>query len=157
MRGIESRFQFVAYKIDKFVFQAKQDVHFLLQGDKLDPQKMNMGLAVRQPLYSKENNAYMGGVEAKISYPLDEQNTDFLFELEIGMEGLFSTMSDAQFDPQVEENLVKHQIPAILFPYLRSAVTGFFVNAGMGSFVFPLVNVQELARQVGQDMSVKLL
>ena len=68
-----------------------------------------------------------------------------IVKLEIGIAGIFSA-EEGKFEKDTEENLVKIQIPMILFPYLRSAVTSIFAHGGLGSFLFPSINVQELAK-----------
>jgi preprotein translocase subunit SecB len=35
----------------------------------------------------------------------------------------------------------------LLFSYLRSAITSIMAHAGLGSFIFPLINVHELAKK----------
>jgi len=94
-----------------------------------------------------------------LAYPLNsEENPEsYQFELKAGLEGVFQTKDKEQFSTGVEQDLVKFQIPAILFPYLRAAVTGFFASAGLGSFVFPLVNVREMARQSSRDLEIKVI
>ncbi|MDA3811423.1 MAG: protein-export chaperone SecB, partial [Spirochaetaceae bacterium] len=54
-------------------------------------------------------------------------------------------------------NVAKYQFPTILFPYLRSTVTSFFANAGFGTFIFPLINVVELAKKLLTDNEIEEL
>jgi preprotein translocase subunit SecB len=50
-------------------------------------------------------------------------------------------------DPQREKNMVQINIPAILLPYLRSAITTILSQAGFGTIVLPLINIYEIAKQ----------
>jgi len=154
MGSINAEFQFVSYKIDLFQFSARQDLHYLGITQGIDPSKIKVGLSFRPPLYSTSNALYFGGIEAKVTHPFNDES---LFELTAGIEGIFQVVEKAQFETDVEQDLVRFQIPAILFPYLRSAITGFFANAGLGSFMFPLINVREMAQQVGNHLEIKVI
>jgi preprotein translocase subunit SecB len=50
-------------------------------------------------------------------------------------------------DKKLEENMVHVNIPAILLPYLRSAITTILSQAGFGTIVLPLINVHEVTRR----------
>jgi preprotein translocase subunit SecB len=41
--------------------------------------------------------------------------------------------------------MVRINIPAILLPYLRAAITTIISQAGFGTIVFPLINIYEIA------------
>lgn len=159
MGGVASGFQFISYKIDWFHFDARQDTAYLSQGHAFDPQNVQISLAFRQPIFDKGNGVYLGGLEVQLAYPSsrEEEQETYQFELTAGLEGVFRTKDKGQFSFETEQDLVKYQIPAILFPYLRAAVTGFFASAGLGSFVFPLVNVWEMARQTNRNVEIKVI
>jgi preprotein translocase subunit SecB len=55
----------------------------------------------------------------------------------------------------MEEKLVRLQIPALLFPYLRPGVTSLLANAGFPGVMFPLINVQALAADAGNKIRVQ--
>ena len=157
MGGVASGFQFLSYKIDTFHFDARQDASYLGHGHEFDPQKVHISFAFRQPVFDTNTGMYMGGLEARIEHPAEQEGQDCLFQLNLGLEGLFQAVEESRFDPQTEKDLVRYQIPAILFPYLRSAVTSFFASAGLGSFVFPLVNVREMAKQAEQNLEIQVI
>ena len=56
---------------------------------------------------------------------------------------------------EAEKNLVQLQIPAFLFPFLRSAVCSLFISAGFPIVVIPLINVHELASQAGDKIQIQ--
>ncbi len=154
MGSVNAAFQFVSYKIDLFQFSARQDLHFLGL-DALDSEKVEMKISFRPPIFDTSNVLYMGGLEARLTYPFEKEES--LFDLQAGIEGIFQVADKSQMEPDLEEDLVKYQIPAILFPYLRSAITGFFATAGLGSFVFPLINVREMGKRIGDKLEIKVV
>jgi preprotein translocase subunit SecB len=60
-------------------------------------------------------------------------------------------------EPDLEEDMGKYQIPAILFPYHRAVVTGFFASAGLGSFIFPLIDVREMGKRIGGELEIQVV
>ena len=156
MGSVNAAFQFVSYKIDLFQFAARQDLHFLGL-DALDSEKVEMKISFRSPIFDISNAIYMGGIEARLTYPFEKEKEESLFDLQAGIEGIFQVADKSQMEPNLEEDLVKYQIPAILFPYLRSAVTGFFAAAGLGSFIFPLINVREMGKRIGDSLEIKFV
>ncbi|MEK7880826.1 MAG: protein-export chaperone SecB, partial [Deltaproteobacteria bacterium] len=112
-------------------------------------------IGIRQPAFFKSTKQYVGGLDITLNYPNPEiQKTGVATEtgqlqdivkLSIGISGVF-TVEEGRFEKAIEESLVKIQIPALLFPYLRSAITSILAHAGLGSVLFPLINIQELAK-----------
>lgn len=154
MGSVNAAFQFVSYKIDLFQFSARQDLSYLGL-DALDSEKVNIKISFRPPVFDKSNALYMGGIEATFSYPFKDEES--LFDLQAGIEGIFQVVDKSQMEPDLEEDMVKYQIPAILFPYLRAAVTGFFASAGLGSFIFPLINVREMGKRIGDELKIQVV
>ncbi len=149
--SVVSTFKFHSYKIDEFRFSIEKKIELLaFQGcynqDSWDPE-----ISIRQPTYFEGFKYYLSGVGCKLSLrPNKIAGAPILAVAEASISGIFST--ENRFTPDDEEALVKYQMPAILFPYLRSTITSFFANAGFGSFIFPLINMQEVARQTLKDM-----
>lgn len=77
-------------------------------------------------------------------------SADLLLKADYG-----STYADEDLEPAQLESLVKLQIPAILFPYIRAAMTSFLANAGFPGVHLPLINVQRFA--AGQDLQLEEL
>ena len=154
MGGVESSFHFDAYKIDRIVFSTLPELNFLTVTGTLDPNGWKFNVGFREPYYFKGAKKYVGGIDVKLTYPIPPVQADEsagtpeeknLVTLEIGIAGAFS-VEEGKFEKSTEENLVKVQIPMILFPYVRAAITSIFAHSGLGSVYFPLINVQELAK-----------
>lgn len=158
--SVTSSFRFEGYKIDRIFYETLPEVKFLEAMGNLEPMGWKSEIILRQPAYFKIDKKYVGGIDMTFTYPIkvgstDEsqvtskeadsrQNKNFVTFI-IGIAGLFS-VEEGRFDKPIEENLIKNQIPAILFPYLRSAITSISAHAGIGTILLPLINIQELAK-----------
>lgn len=169
MGSIISSFRFEGYKIDRILYGTIPDVGFLEVIGTLPSEGWKFDIGIRQPLYFKSKKKYVGGMDIKITYPISEKRGaespdkgqdekakieigDNIVKLEIGIAGAFS-VEENRFEKTIEENLVKVQIPVLLFPYLRSAITSIFAHAGLGSTILPLINVQELAKSANLSIT----
>ena len=155
MGSIESYFRFEGYKIDRIFYETIPHVDFLGVKANLPSERWKTQIGIRQPAFFKSTKQYVGGLDITLNYPNPEiQKTGVATEtgqlqdivkLSIGISGVF-TVEEGRFEKAIEESLVKIQIPALLFPYLRSAITSILAHAGLGSVLFPLINIQELAK-----------
>lgn len=163
MGSIISSFRFEGYKVDRILYETIPDVGFLGTIGTLPSEGWQFDIGIRQPLYFKSKKKYVGGMDIKITYPVPEKHNadieeakkevgDNIAKLEIGIAGVFS-VEENRFEKATEENLVKNQIPSLLFPYLRSAITSVFAHAGLGSILLPLINVQELAKSANLSIT----
>ncbi len=150
--GIVSNFKFISYKVDDFKFEMSKHLSLLGYVGNAQQDDWEINLSIKQPTLFKKNNSYIGGINCKISLLSDKKP---ILNLETSISGLFQ--SDNQLDADVQENLVKYQIPTILFPYLRSTITTFIANAGFGTFIFPLINVVELSKKTLKDIQINLV
>jgi preprotein translocase subunit SecB len=144
MGRVEASFQFLNYKIDFARYVTDRSVAFLDRKAPLEPEELQLGARIKNPT-KLPNNEYAGGLALNLNAP-NEESEEPRFELEMGITGLFQVQGD-DLDDELIDKLVKFQIPAILFPYLRSAMTGFLANAGFPSIFLPLINVNRLAEQ----------
>jgi len=64
--------------------------------------------------------------------------------------GLFETEVEITEEFQ-QEKFVTINAPAIIFPYLRSFVTTFTVNAGLQPIILPTINFQALANASAKE------
>lgn len=150
--SIISKFKFISYKIDKFSFEMTKHISLLGFTGNINKDDWQINLAIRPPIYYKKDKLYIGGINCKISLLSDEKP---ILNLESSISGMFS--SEDELDTESRDNLVKYQIPTILFPYLRSSITTFIANAGFGTFIFPLINVVELSRQTLKDIPINIV
>ncbi|MBI5238132.1 MAG: protein-export chaperone SecB [Deltaproteobacteria bacterium] len=88
---------------------------------------------------------YPNPEKQEVQTTAEGQLQDNLVKLSIGIAGVF-TAEEGRFEKTTEETLIKIQIPTLLFPYIRSAITSILAHAGLGSVLFPLINIHELAK-----------
>jgi preprotein translocase subunit SecB len=141
--GIAS-FRFINYKIDTVNFQTAKNMGTLLINSLSGQNQMNFEIGFRQTGKYLLDNAvhYIGGLNTKIQI-LDSSKTQIL-NGEFGISGLFRPVN---MDEDAEKNMVRYNIPAILMPYLRSAITTIVSQAGFGTVVLPLLNIYEIAQK----------
>ncbi|KJR43273.1 preprotein translocase subunit SecB [Candidatus Magnetoovum chiemensis] len=162
MGGITSSFRFEGYKIDRINYETINSTEFIEITKTLDPSGWRFAIGIKNPLFFKSLNKYVGGMDIKITYPLSKNQSpedgdetknndkeidlpENIVKLEIGVAGIFA-IEDGRLEKATEENLVKLQIPMLLFPYLRAAITSIFASCGVGPMILPLINVHELAK-----------
>lgn len=158
--GIESSFTLANFKIDQLTVRLKPDITFV--AGSLDAGfTWIFNLSVRKPMYFQDSSLYLGGLNVT-SYlfpetlPETEHNADeAIASISASIVGLFSV--SGRLEPETEKNLVKHQIPAILFPYLRAAITGAGAFSGFGKVMLPLINVQKLAEDHLKNIEIQIV
>lgn len=164
MGGVISSFQFKSYKIDRFKFEMTPDIELLNLTEPMPSDMWEMGIAFRHPSFFKSQSIYVGGVECSLKCALgneeckEEANTSdkkILLSLDAGIAGVFHVTEE--LSKETELKLVKYQIPSILFPYLRGAVTSFLANAGFPGIILPLVNIFEMAKDQAKDLNVEVI
>ena len=153
--GINSSFQFQTYKIDRIEYQTTHDIGLLQRYEAIDTDKFEIFFRIRVPNRIKKEKIYISGFDVKfIQYSDDSRMEEkFIFKGEMGIVGIFKVMDDS-FDEDQINSLAKIQAPALLLPYLRSAITSLFTNNGFGSFIFPLINIHKLAESSVQDLEI---
>lgn len=141
---MKSPFQFINYKIDKLRFGTIPSTDLVranfFKGNLITE------VAMRNPIFFKGENTYYGGFDCIISLKNDDEIADEnqrIFSIESGIIGAFNF--ERRLEDELERNLVLKQIPTILFPYLRAAITSFLANAGFGSILIPLINMHTVA------------
>lgn len=156
-----SAFRFESYKVDFLTYRMKSTVAMLSVPGTPENTTWNLQFAFRQPMYLKVPKKYVTGMNVKLlllpgSPEAPGVSEDSMLELELGISGLFSVEED-RLAAEVEQELVKVHAPAILFPYVRSTLTSLLSNAGFGSFILPLLNIQEMAKQTPVPLEIKVV
>ncbi len=117
--------------------------------------------AFREPFYFTGPKKYITGMNIKVSLlpnppEAADVSKDFLLQVELGISGIFS-VEEGRLTKEIENELIKIQAPALLFPYIRSTLTSLLSNAGFGSFILPLMNIQEMAKQSTATADIKIV
>lgn len=148
MGGVEATFQFLSYKIDDLQLEMSKTIGALLFNAPLGQDQVTLQLRFRNPLLAKKDRLYVGGMEGLLNIYNSSEHSENnkVANIRIGIAGVFKVVGD-DLAPELEEKLVKIQIPAILFPYLRSALSTITTSAGIAGVVLPLINVHELAKK----------
>jgi Preprotein translocase subunit SecB len=154
-----SSFTFVSYKIDSVELKVQPNLGLLMLHPVIEPASWRMQLAIRLPMFFTNAKSYVGGLDCTLllhqpTTPEAEATPDSaLVRLKLGIAGCFST--DGRLEASVEKGLVRTQIPAILLPYLRGTATTLLANAGFGSIILPLINIQEVSDKQLQDQPIQ--
>jgi len=146
-----SSFQFRSYKVDKIDFDLHKSVNALEFQQAVN---LEIKVAIRRPIFFEEIKNYVVGIDLDLD--VNEGATkNQIAKLQIGIAGVFFVTE--KFSGEIEENLVKHQAPTLLFSYLRSTVTNILINAGFPAIILPLINIHEVAKTSlnGIDIEVK--
>ena len=113
MRGIESAFQFLSYKIDSFHLDVTKDVRSLAFNGVIGPSQLQLSLGLRNPLHISADNSYVGGLDLQFSlfFSDDFSDSNRLATGKAGVSGFFKVVESLEVD--AEKNLVRLQIPAL--------------------------------------------
>lgn len=162
--SIVSGFQLLNYKVDNFQIKNKPRLDCILKVLKPeDDDKWNISVAIMQPTFYKKNLNCLGGFKIEMFLPdmsIEENNRNkdnSIISLECNIVGLFKVVDNDDFEKQQSnyEDLIKYQMPALLLPFLRATITSFFASAGYGSFIFPLINVFQMAQE--KEITIKYI
>jgi preprotein translocase subunit SecB len=121
-----------------------------MDNNPITPENAKLAVRIGNPskYFINEKIHYLCNVGTKLEI-LSSENENVLTG-EFGITGVFTT--DGNVDKITEEKMVKINMPALLMPYLRAAMTNILSNAGFGTMLFPLVNVYEIAKT--QNLSI---
>jgi len=152
---VESAFQFVSYKIDTININLPKRISVVRNVAPLPADHIELQFAFRSPIRIRADKQYIGGLEIKMrAYersPHDEQS--ILLNGDFGIAGVFQVVGN--ISPETEERLVKYQIPSILFPHLRAAITFILSSIGFATIAFPLINVQSVVQNLKEEIEIK--
>jgi hypothetical protein len=160
---MKSAFKFLSYKIDNIKFEILRELGLLEFNQGFSRYPWEISIGIREPLFFKASKKYVGGLDTVFSLKTpespesnDEERIEVrqLVKIEIGIAGVFA-VDEERFEKTVEDKLVLIQIPAILFPYLRSSVTSILANSGFGSVILPLINIHAVAKDFEGKLTIK--
>lgn len=144
--SIKANIQFLSYKMDKVDFSATQNLATLGAQDCSDFEaeyRFSFRNALR--FVGQPQILYVTGVQAEVRIKSKISGAEMGKGIFI-ITGLFS--ADGVLTKQVEENLIKYQGPALLFPFLRANVSNLLSNFGFCCNPMPLINVNEAAKSL---------
>ena len=149
MGSIVSSLQFLSFKIDKISLESENTTGVLLKS--YSPQDWRFSIGVRRPMYIVAERIYIGGIDITVISG-DENKPEV--RLHAGIAGIFKVIGD-DIPPDREERVAKNQIPALLSPYLRAAVTSTLASAGFNSVIIPLFDFNRLAEEQLKDIQIE--
>ncbi len=143
--SVEASFQFLNYKIDKIDFQLTPKSNYIL-GDSSYKYEFTTKFGFRSPEKFKDKKSifYISGLRLQLEIKNTIPTSEVVAKGDFSISGVFVTKDG--LTKKNEENLAKYQIPAILFPYLRAAITNILASSGFHNIVVPLVNIREAAK-----------
>lgn len=156
----KSEFKFEAYKIDTLTLTLEKSVELLSFNGHIPTDKWSMNIGVRDPIYIKSKAAYISGLNIALDVLGDNDNEDenppSLISIKAGISGLFKVKDD-RFLEEHEKDIVRIQFPSLLLPYLRSSITGLIANAGLGTFIFPLINIRDAIKSSMKAVEIQVI
>lgn len=131
-KKVISNFYFDSYNIEDIDFQLNQN----FDGSEVD---LKIDTEINISIRSGENE----GITAIKLLLWDEENSDnYPFKLSATIKGYFS--ADKDMDRERFEEMCKYNGAAILFPFLRSAVSDITKVANIRTLNLPLINIKKL-------------
>jgi preprotein translocase subunit SecB len=154
--GVVSTFKFLSYKVDDFEFHMEKDFSILNHMGTFDSSMWEFMVMIRAPMFFEARNQYLSGVKCTLSLRPDVGNPEFKpLQLSATISGIFET--EGRFDEKAEQSLIRLQMPAILFPYIRGTISSFLANAGFGSVLLPLINIHKVAENALEGIPVNVI
>jgi preprotein translocase subunit SecB len=150
--SVTAEFNFISYKIDFISLKMNPKFSYLLDTAPVKPENLRLSIQLRSTEKFNINGSihYVGGLSTNITIQNNETFEEML-NGNFGISGIFTPVGSVE--SAAEENFVKVNLPALLMPYLRAAMTNVLSNAGFGTILFPLVNVYELAKIQNHPMA----
>ncbi|WP_018249864.1 protein-export chaperone SecB [Orenia marismortui] len=131
----KSQFYFDDYRIENINFEMNNDFK---NGD-VD---VDFDADFNLNIYEEENK---GLLNIEVKFWENAAKDSYPFELSISIIGVFS--SDPSMDKEQFETMCKYNGAAILFPYIRSAITDITKVANLPSLILPTINIRRLIDQ----------
>ncbi len=156
---MKSEFKFEAYKIDTLNLVMGKTLNLLSFKGSIPTEKWKINIGVRNPQYIKSKAAYISGLNIELDVfenSANQQEAHSLINIKAGISGLFKVKDD-RFLEEKEKKIILIHFPALLLPYLRSAITGLIANAGLGTFIFPLINLRDIIKPFMKNVEIQII
>lgn len=148
-----AKFQFSDYRINQLSLWCSPKLDLFAQ-DTQDPWDINV--AVSPPHFYSDIPMYVGGVQIQVEkrLKLGGATEEPAIRIVASIIGQFPVTTNSRFPEEQEQMLAKVQIPAILFPYLRSAISSLMTNAGFNKMILPLINLHQIAKNSADKIQI---
>lgn len=145
--SIKSGIQLETYKIDHIEFNVEESLSILASNSHSDCSvRFRYSFRDVYKYTQTDKTFYVNGLRIDLEiYPKDQTDKALATGIFV-ITGLFSTTGE--FEKDIEEKLLKFQAPAILFPYVRAAISFTITSAGFSTIIMPLVNVNAAAHSI---------
>lgn len=143
--SVKAGMQLETYKIDHMEFNVKETLGILASTSHTDC-FVNFRFSFRD-VYKyiiSGKTSYVTGLKIDLTVVSKQNENEPIASGSFVITGLFSTTDE--LEKTLEEHLLKYQAPAILFPYLRAAISFTITSAGFSTIILPLVNVNAAAQ-----------
>ncbi len=135
---IKSNLRFINYVVNEIRF--KYNDQFKMESVKIDFNvKKNIA-------YNEQNNSAVVTLDVNVFDHCVENNYPFSFYVRVS--GFFEVTN---LESKDEKMLIEANAIAILFPYVRSLISSFTVNANVSPLILPPINVLKLFQKEQKD------
>lgn len=147
---MKSQFQLLNYKVLNYQFESARNLDLSL--NRVTDGIWNFDISIMEPSFIKSQNIYIAGVYLKGQ--LTSNQVDLIkFSSEIV--GFFQVSEE--LESELAEKLVKVQGPALLLPFLRATVIGYFASSGFGAINIPLINIHKIAEDSLKEIKINVI
>lgn len=151
-RLIMSGLAFLGWKIHSFSLRTNPTLNFLF-----NPHSKNdawdVGLRFMDTIYLKDDKLYLASLGASLTLKdkdqIKEKDVDPLLSTECEIIGFFRFIDD-EIEEDLKINLILHQTPAILLPFLRAYIGSCLAGADFQAPPLPLINLYEMTKTISQ-------
>ena len=155
MGSVNSSFIFKSYKVSNLQLKSPKTLGVLGLPGYIDPSLWHFEFNLSAPAYFSSQKIYICELTCKAVAKVSKDSDEEIVSVVAQVAGSFEVAE--KFEEKVEENLVKHQGPALLFPYVRSTITSVLANAGFGSVIFPLMNLYEFSKKQLENVDIQVV
>lgn len=140
---------FLGYRITEVKFSAPPAID-ISGGEEGTPVNVSLGFA--DVAHNPDSDTYMVPVSAKMEIgdaaaPEEEGQPEKL-EVSGRIMGLFKFADSSNVPDDFKRNLILHQTPALLMPFLRGALGGVIGMCGYGAIPLPLLNMVNITKDM---------
>lgn len=151
--GVKSAdLEFLGYRITQVNFSAPPAID--ISGGE-DGTPVNVSLGFADVAYNPASHVYMVPVSARMEIGDDaseEQEKPDKLEISGQIMGLFKFAEPTELADDFKKELILHQTPAILMPFLRGALGGVIAICGYGAIPLPLINMVHITKEMNRKI-----